>query len=135
MENKAFRLENIALIESFFKREYGGEFANKDIEKSIGIEIKHATRKNILLVSVILTYHASLHGEKLVEAKIEMVGEFQYAENAELSVETFGRVNGPAIIFPYIREHLSNMSLKAGIPPIFLPPINFVRLAEEQKGG
>ncbi|NCD10471.1 MAG: preprotein translocase, partial [Negativicutes bacterium] len=36
-----------------------------------------------------------------------------------------GNVNGAAIIYPYIREHLTSLSVKAGVGIILLPPANF----------
>jgi preprotein translocase subunit SecB len=56
-----------------------------------------------------------------------MVGVFECVGESELKdYDLFGRVNGAAIIFPYIREHISGLSLKAGLGPIILPPVNFV---------
>jgi preprotein translocase subunit SecB len=42
--------------------------------------------------------------------------------------EEFGKVNGAAIIFPFIREHIMNMSLKGGIGAVILPPLNFTKI-------
>jgi preprotein translocase subunit SecB len=44
-----------------------------------------------------------------------------------LNLDQFGHVNAAAIIYPYIREHLSNLSAKAGLGLIFLPPVNFAK--------
>lgn len=62
-----------------------------------------------------------------------MLGVFEFGENLSLPLESFANINAPAIIFPYIREHLSNVSMKAGIQPILLPPINFVQLAKDKQ--
>jgi preprotein translocase subunit SecB len=63
-----------------------------------------------------------------VKIKVKMVGIFECIGETELhDFEEFGRINGSAIIFPYIREHIANVSLKAGIGAIILPPINFTK--------
>ena len=54
----------------------------------------------------------------------ELIWYEKYGESI-LDLESFGRVNGAAIIFPYIREHLTNLSAKAGVGLIMLPPFNF----------
>jgi preprotein translocase subunit SecB len=41
--------------------------------------------------------------------------------------DEFGKINGAAIIFPYIREHITNIFLEAGIGAIILPPVNFTK--------
>lgn len=56
-----------------------------------------------------------------------MVGIFECIGESPLKsdYDAFGRVNGAAIIFPYVREHITNLSIKAGIGSILLPPVNF----------
>lgn len=47
-----------------------------------------------------------------------------------MDLKDFGYVNGATIIFPYIREHLTALSSKAGLGLIILPPINFTKIKE-----
>jgi len=44
-------------------------------------------------------------------------------------------INGPAILFPYIRAYLSSLSALSGIPLILLPTINMTGLAETLKSN
>ena len=62
-----------------------------------------------------------------------MVGIFECPTetDVQLSIENFSKVNAPAIIFPFVREHLASVSMKAGINPILLPAVNFVKLANK----
>ena len=62
-----------------------------------------------------------------------MIGVFVKEGDVPLPLEDFGNVNGAAIIFPYIREQFSNLALKAGLGFIILPPINFVKMAEDKR--
>lgn len=41
-------------------------------------------------------------------------------------------VSCPTILFPYLRELLSGMITRAGFPPIYLNPINFEAMYEQQ---
>lgn len=45
----------------------------------------------------------------------------------------FARQNAPAIAFPFLRSFLQTLCVNAGIPPIILPAINFVKLSAENK--
>lgn len=41
----------------------------------------------------------------------------------------------PAVIFPYAREVVSDISVRAGFPPLILAPINFEALNAQQEGN
>jgi len=56
-----------------------------------------------------------------------MAGVFEKSGNSTLNLEQFGQINGAAIIYPYIREHLSSLSAKAGLGLIFIPPVNLTK--------
>ncbi len=57
--------------------------------------------------------------------KCTMIGFFSVLEGQEnLTLEEFSKVNAPALILPYLREVIANMTLRSGINPIILPPIN-----------
>lgn len=136
MEKDAFKLLNILLIESSFKREPQIDFDNQDLHNNINIDVQNSTESsNILYVTVIMNFDTSIKNKKFISSKIVMLGVFEYGEELTLSLDSFANINAPAIIFPFIREHLSNVSMKAGIQPILLPPINFVELAKEKKNN
>lgn len=40
----------------------------------------------------------------------------------------------PSIIFPYLREAVDHVLLKAGYPPLMLAPINFDAMYKDKKG-
>lgn len=55
----------------------------------------------------------------------EMVGHFSVIQGDEnLDLNQFLNINAPALIFPYVRETISNITMRAGIKPIILPPMN-----------
>jgi len=41
-------------------------------------------------------------------------------------------VNCRAIIFPYLREYISDLTKRAGFTPLFLPPFNFVEANKQR---
>ncbi|MBN1984324.1 MAG: protein-export chaperone SecB [Chitinivibrionales bacterium] len=47
-------------------------------------------------------------------------------------VERIARVNCAAIMFPFAREIIAEMTRKAGFPPLLLPVVNFVKYDEAQ---
>lgn|SRR5690554_4811455 len=122
-----FRIHNILLLESNFKRVPNVVFDNPSITQDIRIEGEVTVNAEKNIVSVIQTLHFSqiLNEEKQISATIKMIGIFEKTGESVIDLENFGNVNGAAIIYPYIREHLTSLSVKAGVGIILLPPTNF----------
>lgn len=122
-----FRIHNILLMESNFKRVPNVVFDNPSITQDIRIEGEVTVNAEKNIVSVIQTLHFSqiLNEEKQISATIKMIGIFEKTGESVIDLENFGNVNGAAIIYPYIREHLTSLSVKAGVGIILLPPANF----------
>lgn len=49
----------------------------------------------------------------------------------EQTVANVANINGPAIIYPYVRETIADLTRRAGFPPLHLPPVNFLRLGKK----
>lgn len=45
-------------------------------------------------------------------------------QGAHEDLKKFSRVHAPAHLFPFLREIVSNITMRANIPPLILPPIN-----------
>jgi preprotein translocase subunit SecB len=41
----------------------------------------------------------------------------------------------PNILFPYVREVISDLVVRAGFPPVVLAPVNFEAIYAQQRGG
>ncbi|HDH10854.1 MAG TPA: hypothetical protein ENG83_01395 [Nitrospirae bacterium] len=50
---------------------------------------------------------------------------------AQKILKQFASVNCPAIIFPYIRETIADLTRRAGFQPLHLDPINFIEMVKE----
>lgn len=124
-----FRIHNILLIDSNFSRIETVEFNNSEVEQNVDISgaVNIDSQNNLVSITQTLHYSQEFNGVKQVTAKISMVGIFEKYGESPLDLEQFGRVNGAAILYPYIREHLSNLSAKAGLGLIFLPPVNLTK--------
>jgi preprotein translocase subunit SecB len=119
-----FIIKNILLIESTFSRIETVIFNEPGINNTANVEVKVTTNENTVTVVVTLLYKQEYNKLNQVNAKISMVGLFEKVGESPLDLESFGKVNGAAIIYPYIREHFSNIAVKAGLGLIFLPPVN-----------
>ena len=77
------------------------------------------------------TGRASENDAPIYEAEIKYVGIFQAdKENPNMQIVEFMKSHAPAHIFPYLREFLSSLSSRAGLPTIILPPLNILALTK-----
>ena len=122
-----FHVSNLLLLESQFNRinrvQFNEEtFANLIPKIGVAVDV----HGNQITVTEEVTVSQEIDGKTQFSFFVKMVGVFERIGESLLNDgEKFGRVNGAAIIFPYIREHITALSLKAGLEPIILPPINF----------
>ncbi|HHY59392.1 MAG TPA: hypothetical protein GX504_02135 [Clostridia bacterium] len=75
-------------------------------------------------------------GRDVLRLEGAFVGFFSVIKGSEnMEMERFMEAHAPALMFPYIREHISTVTQKAGVKPVLLPPLNIkalVKTAEER---
>jgi preprotein translocase subunit SecB len=86
-------------------------------------------------VAVTVTVTAKLPEKDKVMFLIEatQAGIFQVRNMPPEEVEPVLAIICPNILYPYLREVVSNMAIHAGFAPVFLNPINFEVLYQQQK--
>lgn len=89
--------------------------SNATVELTMNLELIDGEKSVLKLENTFIGFFSIIKGEENMEMK-------EYLEN-----------NAPALLFPYVREHISLITLKSGIKPILLKPINLVSLLEEQE--
>ena len=52
-------------------------------------------------------------------------------ENKNMDMEHYLKNNSPALMFPFIREHIATITQKSGVGPVLLPPINILALINQ----
>lgn len=135
MENKdnlesGFQIKNIILIESIFNRISNVSFG-EDVVNDLNINVKVGVVNNLINVEEEVTLNQKFQDKNQVTIKVKMIGVFEKIGDSPIEdLKEFGRINGAAIIFPFIREIITNITLKGGIGPIILSPVNFAKLKD-----
>lgn len=122
-----FKINNLLLLESTFSRVVNVTFDDPEIIKNIDVDVNVSVNDNTVVVTEEIKYSQTFNQVQEVSAVIKMVGVFEKFGESILDLENFGNINGAAIIFPYIREHLTNLTSKAGLGLIIIPPFNFTK--------
>ena len=74
--------------------------------------------------------------DKNLDIKLVMSGYFGFEQEGDLDEDRknhFIEKNTLAIIFPYIRSYITNLTAQSGAEPIIIPPININALIESEK--
>lgn len=128
----SYSLQNIILLESDFKRTVLIDFTDTNIKNDLHLETTSQNEGADLLVTLGIRYSSKNGTQENISAFVKMAGIFQCPDDtSHLPIEVFSKVNAPAIIFPFIREHLASLTMKAGISPVILQPLNFVNLSNQ----
>jgi preprotein translocase subunit SecB len=94
-----------------------------------------AIAEGVYEVTIALTLTAKLTAADkvmfLIEAKQSGIFHVRHIPAAEL--ESVLAVVCPNILYPYMREVVTDMSVRAGFAPVLLNPINFDALYQQQK--
>ena len=70
------------------------------------------------------------------EVSVLLVGVFLLSEiPVQPELDQIVHVNCAAILFPFVREAIAELTRKGGIGPVLLPPLNFVELHRESKSA
>ncbi|MDP2810885.1 MAG: protein-export chaperone SecB [Rhodocyclaceae bacterium] len=107
---------------------------------SAGIEVQMQTSGTPVgegVFNVVLTVTVTARiGEKtqfLVEAA--QAGIFQIRNIPEDELEPIVAVACPNILFPYVRETVSDCVSRAGFPPVILAPVNFESIYQQRQSA
>ena len=119
------KVDRIILAESFFKR-----MPDVTIPIPLKININVSNNINNDKKQLITEMKVSLNTDSdKVFGNFVYIGVFSVMDDDEnMSLQQFAEHNAPACLFPYVREEIQNRSVKAGLPPIIIQPINIVAL-------
>ncbi len=72
--------------------------------------------------------------DKVFNLQVKAAADFQViGEVAPDVYDSFINVNAPAIAYPYLRAFVSNLVMQAGMNPIIMPPVNFMRPSSKKE--
>ena len=125
-------IESIRLFKSNFMVNPEFKFPeNGSIPLDPKINVISEIRKRVLFVELNVIIAEK---EKPFKFDISYIGLFKLQK--DISQEETNKIiclNCAPIMFPYIREHVADITMKAGYPPYHMQPVNFVKIYEDSK--
>lgn len=105
----------------------GDDDVSFSLKIDTGYKYEYKKKKLLVVIDVLIdeeTMPFRLH--------VEFQGLFTLNKSiGKEKVKPFAEINCPAIIFPFLRESVADITRRAGFPPLYLPVINFVELAKQ----
>jgi len=118
--------ESILLVEEEFWRDRVIP-ENLNVILSINIESgKMESRCSLLLECNLKLMSEETDAVEVCRLRARFMGYFIQTPGQEnMEIDDFLKYNAPALMFPYVREHISTITQKAGLKPVYLPPMNW----------
>ncbi|WP_028452806.1 protein-export chaperone SecB [Chitinilyticum aquatile] len=83
--------------------------------------------------SLTVTATAKVGERTLFLVEVTQAGLFNIENIPESELEPVLGIGCPSILFPYLREAVSDLTTRAGFPPLLLQPINFEAIFMQQR--
>ncbi|MDR4970573.1 MULTISPECIES: protein-export chaperone SecB [Bacillus cereus group] len=137
--NAILQFKNYHVIETFYK--YNPVFdveegeANLSPEIEFNLDLVHNDIHKALLTLTIALGDENLESNSFF-VKAKVLGEFHFKTKEDIEAEKalrFYKENGLAILFPYVRSLISDLTSKGNETPVILPTFNIVRLLNEHE--
>lgn len=129
--NKKVEKARFRFVEYLFKEtsiKLTGEDISDDVE--FGIEPNGIFEEDNKMF--ILTLNVLVKDKKSsLEVKMTVTGKFEYETNDKQELVPYLGFNAPAIMFPYIRAYITNITALGGMSPIILPTLNMESVGKE----
>jgi len=124
--NLQFNIVNIRLVEAQFSLNPKFNFpAGKPISVSSSFDIQYGVN-NDNMVNVVSNVFSSNENQPFTY-NISLLGQFKFEEMPDKDIlDKIVHINCAAILFPYIRETIADLTRRAGVPPFHLSPVNLV---------
>lgn len=135
-QQPGFSIEKIYVKDASLEIPNAPQIFTERTQPQVGIELSNYAQQveeNIFEVAIKVTVTSKI-GEKtvfLVEAT--QAGIFQISGVPAENIELILGITCPNILFPYVRETVSDLIVRAGFQPVLLNPINFEALFAQQK--
>lgn len=121
--NPVISFENYLINEMNFRK-----LSDEDEKNKFGINIGVDESKKFVKLKVFLSTERDV-------IEVEMIGEFEFSDEIKEEEKTkFLKINGAAILYPYVRAYISNISsFDKEALPIIIPTVNFQQIYESDE--
>ncbi len=133
-EKHRFSFSNYNLTKIFFNINEDFSYENGEqegIEINPKIEIDYSKNEKQIVVKLNIEFN---NPNAPFKFDIGIAGFFDFNfDTTNENMESVVHVNCVALLYPFLRETIADITRRAGFPPLILPPINFIKLFQNKK--
>jgi len=107
-------------------------------QPQVDIQLHHnstSVEDGIYQTVLTVTVTAKVGDKTLFLVEAAQAGIFTARNIPQQELEPVLGIACPNILFPYVREVISDTVVRAGFPPVILAPVNFEAIYAQQRGG
>jgi preprotein translocase subunit SecB len=135
-QQPGFSIEKIYVKDASLEIPHAPQIFTERTQPQVGIELSNFAQQieeNIFEVAIKVTVTSKIEDKTVYLVEVTQAGIFQISGVPEENMELIVGITCPNILFPYAREAVSNLVVRAGFQPVLLNPINFEALFAQQK--
>jgi len=130
------RLAGVVVEQIRFDDMKAGEMRPKNLQFGLLIERRPGETPSVAEAVLRFTLRPGEGDVSTFYLEIALAGRFeQDADNANMPLDAFLRINGPALLVPFARELIANVTARSRHGLVLLPAINVVALVQRTESA
>lgn len=133
-QKRAFQVQRIYVKDVSFEAPGAPEVFLQGGQPKVNVQLGNQARKlseNDYEVVVEITVTAEVNEKPAYIVEVKQAGVFAITGMEQTEIDQLLGAYCPNLLFPYIREVISNLTSKGSFPPFYLQPINFDALFQQ----
>ncbi|MDH5229824.1 MAG: protein-export chaperone SecB [Gammaproteobacteria bacterium] len=132
--NKEFSIQKIYCKDVSFETPNSPEIFREQWQPEVNLQIGNATKilaENIHEIVLTVTVTAKLGDKTAYLVEVQQAGIFNIINYTQEEMGIMVGAYCPTVLFPYVREVVSDIVTKGGFPQLLLAPVNFDALYQQ----
>lgn len=131
-----FSIEKIYVKDASLEIPNAPQIFTDRTQPQVSIELGNSAQvleEGVFEIALKVTVTSKIAEKTVFLVEVTQAGIFQIRNVPEENIEMIAGITCPNILFPYAREAVSDLVVRAGFQPVLLNPINFEALFAQQK--
>ncbi len=135
-QQAGFSIEKIYVKDASLEIPHAPQIFTDRTQPQVSIELGNFAQMledGVFEVAIKVTVTSKIEDKTVFLVEVTQAGIFQIRNVPDENMEMIAGITCPNILFPYARETVSDLVVRAGFQPVLLNPINFEALFSQQK--
>lgn len=130
-----FTLASSRITKISFQLKKGADKVGYKDKRAVNLHINIDSSYNEESQLLLVKFTSTSKSRGIFKLDLVLEGLFSFDKTPkQQELDQFATINCPAILFPFLREAVADITRRAGLAPVHHPPINFVEVGMKKKG-